>query len=413
MGIQSDLVEKRNELKSVTDKVALVRKECQVSGGDFDLMKTKALGDGDLQSRVNEMRNLKTKMDSLGAEVDGLVSAMKAFDEPAGDGAEPLGGMVHGDSRRGQVKSLGEMVIGSKEFKERQAAGNIIGFKSDFGDVELKTVMSTAAGFAPESVRTGEVVPYAVEPIGLFDRIPKGQTGQAAVVYMEQTTRTLAAAEATESTGALAESALAYTERSVTVQNIGHFIPVTSAQLEDVPQIRSIIDSEMRQGLLERLDYQVINGNGSAPNVLGALSVSGIQSQAKDGSTLDSIYKAMTLIGKNAFANANLVVMNGEDWEPVMLMKTDDGQYIWGHPSEGGPARAWGRQVIPTYRLAKGTALVGDFSKMSYYEKRGILVEISDSHDTYFIYNKLAIKATVRGCFVWKRPAAFCKVTGI
>jgi HK97 family phage major capsid protein len=415
MSIKSDLVAKRNELKFVTDKIAAVRRETADGAGDFDLMKTKALGEGDLQTRVTEMRNLKTKMDSLGVEVDTLVDAVKAFDAPEGEETEQKGGMQHSEGKGASRKSLGDRFADSKEFKAFAAGGEqSTRLKLNFEDVELKTLISTSAGFAPESMRSGDVEGYPVEPVGLFDLIPKGSTSQAAYKYMRQTTRTEAAAERVEGSGAYAESAFAWTEITATVEDVGHWVPITAAQLEDVPQIRGLVDTDLRNGLRERLDYQLFNGSGSTPSLQGGVGLTGINVQDAQGQMpLDALYMGIQKCSRLGFVDANLVAVNGENWEPIQLMKTDDGQYIWGHPADIGPMRVWGRRLISAFRIAKGTALLGDFSKMLYAERKGITVEITDSHDTYFIYGKYAIRATTRGVFVWKRPSAFCKVTNI
>lgn len=411
MGIKQDLVEKRNELAAVNKKVADILSECKV-GNDVDLMKTKALGDGDVQSRINEMRNLKTRMDSLGVEVDNLVEAVKAFDT---SDHEEKGSMAHPEPREsGAKKSMGERFTESQEFKAFAALqGNGKNMVKSFDDIELKTLITTAAGFAPQAIRTGEVVGYGVEPTSLFDLIPKGATNQSAYVFMRQNLRTSAAAEKAE-IAAYAESAFTWEQVSQTVEDIGHWVPITAAQLEDVPQIRGLIDVDLRDGIRERLDYQLYNGDGSTPSLQGGLGLTGINTLSAAGLiTTDAVYKAVTLCRKNGFAEPNLISVNGEDWETVQLLKDDNGQYVWGHPADVGPMRMWGIRVVPTYRMAKGTAFLGDFSKMLYAERVGITVEISDSHDTYFISGKYAIRARTRGVMVWKRPAAFCKITGV
>lgn len=178
--------------------------------------------------------------------------------------------------------------------------------------------------------------------------------------------------------------------------------------------MRGIIDTDLRAGLEERLDYQLFNGSGSTPSLQGGLALTGINTVDAQGQMpLDALYSAIVKCQKTGFSEPNLVAVNGENWEPIQLMKTDDGQYIWGHPADIGPMRVWGRRLVSTFRITKGTAFLGDFSKMLYAEKKGITVEITDSHDTYFTYGKYAIRATTRGVFVWKRPSAFAKITNI
>src|SRR5690606_20295089 len=102
------------------------------------------------------------------------------------------------------------------------------------------------------------------------------------------------------------------------------------------------------------------------------------------------------------------------DWQIVRLLRTADGLYIWGNPSEAGPERIWGLQVTQGDILAQGTAIVGDFANFSELAVRqGLEVKVSDSHDDYFVKGKLAIRADMRAALLWYRPAAFCSITGV
>ena len=111
-------------------------------------------------------------------------------------------------------------------------------------DVNLKTLMDTTA-WVPETLRTGRLVDKAARPIQVTDLIPAGQTGQSAVVYMEETTLTENAAEIAEA-GTYGENAYALTERSETVRKVAAWLPVTDEQLEDVPQVRGYVNNRYR-----------------------------------------------------------------------------------------------------------------------------------------------------------------------
>lgn len=279
----------------------------------------------------------------------------------------------------------------------------------------LKTAFTTSAGWAPESLRTGRFVEEATRPIAVIDIIPMNSTGMAAVKYMEETTFTNNAAEAAEA-AQYGEAALALTEQSQTVEKIGVFLPVTDEQLEDVQQVQGYLNNRLPFMIRQRLDSQIINGNGSTPNLLGILNATGVQTIAQvDNSgdlVTDVLYRAMTLIRVNAFANPSGIVMNPNDWETIRLYKTNDGIYVWGHPSEAGPERIFGLPVVQSTAITEKTALVGAFADMcEFNERRGIEVKVSDSHDDYFIKGKQAIRADMRGAMVTYRPAAFVDVT--
>ena len=103
------------------------------------------------------------------------------------------------------------------------------------------------------------------------------------------------------------------------------------------------------------------------------------------------------------------VLINPVDWQEVRLLRTADGIYIWGNPSEAGPERIWGQQVVKAQAMPEGTALVGDFANFSELAtKAGIELKMSDSHSDFFVKGKLALRAS----FAWpwsstgRRPSA-------
>jgi HK97 family phage major capsid protein len=109
----------------------------------------------------------------------------------------------------------------------------------------------------------------------------------------------------------------------------------------------------------------------------------------------------------------NAVVMHPMDWQDVRLLRTADGIYIWGSPSEAGPARIWGLPVAQSDGLTQNTGLVLDTSFTELATRRGIDVQVSNSHADYFINGKQAVRADMRVALVVYRPTAICTVTGI
>ena len=223
MADSKHLVEKRQEYDVKHRKLMKVFEE---AGPDRDVSKIKSL-EGDDAAKTNEIVKMNAELKALEAEVDGIVKMEAAgdeLDEREKKGKEPHGAPLQ-PAAKGEVKSLGETFVESKQFKalgddrSRNIAVEI--------PIPLKTVISTGAGWAPEALRTGEIVPYPRREFRLLDIVPMRTTSQSAVVYMEETTRTNTATEITESTGAAVEATLAWTERSVTVQNVGVYIPVT------------------------------------------------------------------------------------------------------------------------------------------------------------------------------------------
>lgn len=319
-------------------------------------------------------------------------------------------------TRPQRVKSLGELFVESEAYQSRRVREDIAAAFEKFDPRYLgkKTLMETSAGFAPENLRIDRVVDSAQRRPMVDDLIPQTTTTQAAVVYMEETTFTNNAAEAAEGASA-GEAALAYTERSDTVRRIATFLPVTDEQLEDIPMINSLINNRLALMVRLRRESQLLQGDGIAPNLTGFYNKSGIQAQAKGADPVpDAVYKAMTKVRHTGYADPTAIILHPNDWQDVRLLRTADGVYIWGNPSESGPERIWGLPVVATTAATENTGLVGDFQLYSeIYFKRGLTIKVSDSHSDYFVKGKQAIRADERLALVIYRAAAFCTVTGI
>ncbi len=418
----STLKELREKLTEQETALVKVFDEAKADDGELDFTQVKCLGD-EVKGSVavaEKVRQMNDAITETAKEIEVLDVAHKAHqdhdrrNQPQRTVPHADGGGDGATSAPTEIKSLGQQIVEHKVYKEwlsgdRSSPIDI----PDYGLAELKTLFSTTAGWAPESTRTGQLVEAVTRPIQVLDVIPAGQTGQAAVVYMEETTRTHAAAEMAEA-ASYAEATFELTEKSSTVRKIGTSIPVTDEQLEDVPMVQGYLEQRLRFGVRQRLDGQVLVGDGSAPNLRGIINVVGIQTQAKGGDPVpDAIFKAMTKIRVTGRAQPNVIMLHPNDWQGIRLLRTADGVYIWGSPSEAGPARIWGLPIVLADALTENTGLVGDFANFcSLFERRGIELKIGlDASD--FTTGKQHMRADMRTAFIVFRPAAFATVTGI
>jgi HK97 family phage major capsid protein len=421
------LKEAQGRLDAKRDEVHGIFNE---AGPDLDLSKVKSVsGVSDAKGVAAHIRALNDEMGDLQKEVDDLMAVQKAVEDSTTKSQEQRErGSENGDQpTQRQTKSAGELFVESDAYK-RLYSYEGIGRKSRNGatigpeallDVELKTVMSTGAGWAPQAIRTDVVIPSAQRPLQVTDLIPSLTTTQASVVFMEETTFTNAAAETLESVqgtpGTYPESALVFTERTSAVRKITTFLPVTDEQLEDIPGAQQYIDSRLPFMVQQRLDGQIVAGDGSSPNLRGLVNVVGISTQAKGtDASPDAILKAIVKVRVTGRATPSGVLIHSTDWQNIRLLKDANGNYIWGSPSTAGPEQIWGLPVAQTETLTAGTAVVADLMRYTaLYTRRGLNVQVSNSHSTFFVEGKQAVRADVRVAFVVYRPAAVCTVTGL
>jgi len=423
------LATKQAELQKVFD-------EAKGDDGELYFSRVTCLG-ADVKGSVavaEKVKAMNAELNELAEHAETLEAAEKAAQdqadrEKAVNRPRMPGSGKDGGRQFGMAKSLGELVAENKDFvswSQKGAAGGItlsfddilpsdwLAKAAAFETIGTKTLMTTAAGWAPESVRAPGFVEAATRPIQLLDIIPVFPIGQDQYVYMEETTRVHAAAERAEG-AAFAESQFAFTEKTSPVRKITDSLPVTDEQLEDVLQVQGYINGRLNFGIRQRLDGQLLVGDGAGANLRGIKNVVGIQTQAKGADpTPDAFYKAMTKIRLTGRAVPTHHLMHPEDWQDIRLLRTADGVYIWGSPSEAGPERLWGLPVVQQDADAAGTGYVGSFQPawISLHERRGIDLQIGYV-GTQFTEGKRTVRADGRWAFVVTRPAAFCSVTGI
>jgi len=248
------------------------------------------------------------------------------------------------------------------------------------------------------------------------DLIAPGTTTSNVISYMKEKTFTNAAAPVAEA-GLKPESALIFEAATAPVRKIAHWIPVSEEMLEDSAQVASVIDARLRTGIELAEEDQLLNGNGTAPNLLGFNNLTGLapdQIVATD-SNADAIFKQITHIATTAFMTPTGVVMNPADWADIQLTKNAQGNYMgtgpWAAPQN---PTIWGISVASTPAQLVSQALVGAFATASQlFRKGGIRVEASNSHADFFIKNLVAIRAEERIALAVYREGAFGKVIGL
>jgi HK97 family phage major capsid protein len=385
------------------------------------------------ENRNKELEKMVAKQKSLQKVEDiytSTVNLKKELETPA-EGQVPFenrGGNINEtitDGRRqGTVKSLGESVAAVKEIKEIGAWENLRQpFTFNLPDFMfqsgMKTVMTTAAGYAPANPRTDVVVPFAQRTPRLADLIPVRQTNLRTINYMEETTALAGTnAQVSITEGNLKfENAMAFTAKSAPVETVGTWLPVTTQQLDDVEGIQGIIENRMDLFLRLKEEDLLLNGTGTTPQLIGfqGAAASAVLSQARGVDTnIDAVFKAIQQIRVTGLAEPDAVVMHPDNFTPVALYKATTGEYGFDVTVDNaGVVRLWGKVLIQSPVATSGTALVGAFREFSeIWRKMGMTVMVGLNSDD-FTKNKRTILGEFREALTIYRQTAFCKVTGL
>jgi HK97 family phage major capsid protein len=402
------LKELRGQAEERREQLSKIFKE---AGPTLDTSKVKCI-EGDDAAKAAKIKSLNDELSDIGEKLQPLEDEYSELERGKrhAEEFENNGHPLPEKDENGEVeqKSFGQ------QFVESKVGTELKGRTIELGDIETKTLFATSAGWEPESLRTGVVIDKATRPIQVIDTVPAGSTEYQVVKFMEETTFTNAAVEKKEGE-AYPEAALKLEQAESPVRKIPVFIPVTDEQLEDVAGAQAYLDRRLPFMVRQRLDEQILIGNGANPNLKGFLEATGVQTQAKGADpSPDAIYKGLVKVRVTGRAIPGVVYIHPNDWQQIRLLRTEQGIYIWGNPSEAGPEKIWGLPIVQTDAITENTALVGDVANYTeLVTRRGIELLVSNSHEDFFVKGKQAIRASIRVALVVYRGAALCKVTEI
>ena len=395
------------------DKIAAKRTE----------LKSVFESDTDGKYTSEQKEEIKSRNDELAELVEDLsIEKKKSQNEKAlEEDSKPVAEMPLA-SQEAEVKTVGQLFTESDAYKNYVGTG----VKGIDSKIETKTTLTTT-GYPPETLRQPGILETALRDpnavISLFDII---NTDQNAFSYLEETTFTNNAAEAAEGS-AVGEAALAFTEKTEAIRKMGVFIPVTDELLADEAGIQGYLNSRLQTMINLRLDSQLLNGDGTAPNIEGLLdagksSVGSSDFNSYNGNLgrIGKIYDAITDIRVNAFTEPDAIIKHPSDWNQIVTSFNDvttSGSLnplfvvAGGFGADAAPT-IWGLKVVPTTAIANNTMIVGKFGggeAANVVMRQGIELAVTDSHSDFFIKNQLAIRATMRVGFPVYRQAAFHK----
>ena len=330
--------------------------------------------------------------------------------------------------RPGRGKSIGEQFVAAPQFKEwlsriapsgqipDQAKG-LISPPVEFKDL-ITGVNDLSAGAFVNPDYTGIYEPLGRRPLTVMDLVNRRTTTSDLVEFVRQTKQVTESAPTPEAnvkvyTGATGEieglkpQGATYFEKVwEAVKTIAVWIAATKRALSDAAQIRGIIDNELRDDLAEKLEDQVLAGDGIGENFTGITNYPGVMGQGFIGTALATTRRAVTNIQVFGLATPTAWVFNPTDWEAIETAQDLVNQYYGGGPFGNAPARLWGYPVVQCAGWAAGRAILADWRKVVVWDRERASIQVSDSHADFFVRNIVAFLAELRADFGILRPQA-------
>ena len=266
--------------------------------------------------------------------------------------------------------------------------------------MEVKTTLTTAAAsggaFDVPTRDAPNLVPR--RRMTVRDLLPTLQVSSNSVEYVNQTGRTSNAATVAEA-AEKPESALAFDLQTVATTVIAHWIPASRQVLDDSPQLRDLIDSELLYGLMLAEETQLLSGDGTGANLDGLVPNATAYADPLTLASPTMIDKIGTAVLQCALADfpATGIVLHPSDWMRIRLEKDADEKYILGNPQDTVAPNLFGLPVVTTQAMTVDKFLVGNFqAAATLYDRWVPRVEVSTEHSDFFVRNLVAILAEER-----------------
>lgn len=285
--------------------------------------------------------------------------------------------------------------------------------------MSFKAALTSATSDAPGSV--GDLaIPERMQILGLPARrltirnlLNVKPVSSGSVERPRQVSRPTGAAPVAEG-AKKPESSMQFSLETVPTRVIAHWIKASRQILDDVPQMESLVDVELRYGLALEEEDQLLNGSGSGQDLVGMMG----QAAAFD----EALFASLDIVSANAIDRIGAAILQGSltdippdgivmhpsDWWRIRLSKDADGKYIMGDPGQVVQPSMFGLPVVATQSQAAGNFLVGAFKSQTLYDRWEARVEAGFENDD-FTRNMVTLLGEERVGFKPERPEALIK----
>lgn len=358
----------------------------------------------ELKNSVNatdkEVKDVAAKLEKLSGDVSGFSATLIDLEQNMAENVK---------AGKAPLATLGQMVIKSDAFKE-YAQGNTSRMKFQANTIigqEGSPLENSDTLVAPH--RLAGIIPGAFRTLKIRDLLPAGTTQSNAIEYPRELAFTNNAAETNEGV-AKPESDLTFELVTANVKTIPTFLKASKQILDDAPMLQSYIDTRLRYAVDYRIDNQLLNGNGTNPNISG-LADSGNYTAftpltGENG--LDSINRAIYAVYAADYA-PTAILINPADWGALERLKVSasDDRYVIGNPSGTLGPMLWGLPVVVSNAVASGKFMVASFDILAQvFNRQDTVVEMFEQDEDNVQKNLLTIRAEARLALAIYRPAS-------
>lgn len=245
------------------------------------------------------------------------------------------------------------------------------------------------------------ITPGNFAPVTIRQVLPSIGVTSNMVNSLREASNTNAAAGVSQA-AAKPESAVTFEQYNVPVETVAHWIKVSNQLLADAPAVAAYINTRLRDGLAQKVDALLLNGDGTSPNLSGLTDTGNFTAYTATAGDLltDAINRAKYALWAIGRA-PDTVIVNPADWGAMERTRESysvghQGEYLYGMPGVAAGMNPFGVQVVLSNNMTAGKFLIGQLNGSAIvYDRQGSTVEMGYINDD-FTKNLVTIRAEER-----------------
>lgn len=328
---------------------------------------------------------LKNSLDSLAGEIDSKIEtkSMEVVETIKADNANKVQEVETKIEAMAKRLDDAEM-INKKAFEAKAEApmsfksalekaiedGGLDSYKKN-GNAELllKADMKISSDFTGDVIQPTRVDGVKFDPSKpshIREILPIGSTDSDVVRYVKESAYSDGASFKQEG-ATLGQTDFELEAKDANVRKLGTYLRVSEEMMDDYKQLVSYLSARVPSKIMAVEDTQILNGNGSNPNLSGlftdgtAFSAGSFSGAVSNANEFDVLVASMNQL---ALANyqADYIVLNPTDFHKILLLKDTTNQYLKDQVYAGLQPNFMGVPVILNTACTAGKFLVGNFA---------------------------------------------------
>ena len=270
--------------------------------------------------------------------------------------------------------------------------------------MELKTVGDMSLGnitdlSAANVQMLPGILPAAPRKLHIRSLLPTGVMSTSAIHYLQETGSEGAVAAWADNSGTKSQIDFDLTEQVAPSEFIAGYLRITRKALDDISAMRSYLQSRLLESYLDAEDAQLLNGNGTSPNLGGLIT----NAEAYTGFRTIQVEKLIDSVAQVESNNhsVNGILVSPEQFYALLMNKTTYNEYTLPKPDAvnyiNGQIYIAGIPVYKSTAMADDAYLVGDWAKgAQLYVRENPIVRFFEEDGTNVRENKITVRVEGR-----------------